>query len=233
MSIPILLIGGLNCSARMYQHQIPVLWRYGPVMVCDHRSADSVEALASAILESAPPRFAIVGHSMGGFIGLEILRRCADRVHSLALLSSSARPSSDQETLIREQRVAIAKAGRTAEIPPLHYAKNVHPSRQSDDQLRAIHRTMTEEVGTLGYLNQQQAIGTRPDARPGLASIKCPTLVLVGDADSITPPEHAEEMAREIPGSRLVVIPECGHLSTLEKPELVNAALQAWCETSR
>lgn len=233
MSMPILLIPGLNCSARVFQYQIPALWRYGPVMVCDHRGHDSVEGLATAILNDAPPRFALAGHSLGGFVAFEILRRCPERVQRVALMGTSAQPTSEPETAVREQRLEIARAGRTTEIPPLHYARNVHPSRQTDDLLRATHRTMTEEVGINGYISQQQAIGSRPDSRADLAKIDCPTLILVGDTDNITPLSHSEEMAREIPGSRLVVIPECGHLLTLEKPEPVNAALQAWCETSR
>ena len=233
MRLPILMIPGLNCSARVFQYQIPALWRYGPVTVCDHRGGDSVEALATSILADAPPRFALVGHSLGGFVAFEILRRCPERVQRVALLGTSAQPTSEPETAVRDERIAIAKAGRTVEIPPLHYARNVHPSRQTDDQLRASHRTMTEENGINGYLSQQQAIGSRPDSRPGLSKIACPTLIVVGDTDYITPPSHSEEMAREIPGSRLVVIPECGHLCTLEKPDAVNAALQAWSETSR
>lgn len=229
-SMPILLIPGLNCSARLFQHQIPMLWKYGPVTVCDHRLSDSVEGLASAILESAPERFALAGLSLGGFVALEILRRSPERVDRVALLATSARPDSAPERQVREQRLEIARAGRYLEIPPLHYARNVHPSRQVDDALRATHRTMTEEVGINGYFSQQQLIGSRPDARAGLRNIQCPTLIVVGDTDMITPPEHAEEMAAEIPNSRLVVIPECGHLCTLERPDAVTAALQTWRE---
>lgn len=230
MSIPTLLIPGLNCSARLFQHQIPMLWRYGPVLIADHRQGDSVEELATNILSAAPSHFALAGMSLGGFIALEIMRRCPERVDRLALISTSARPDSEPERALRESRLEVARSGRYREIPPLHYAKNVHPSRQADDTLRATHRTMTEEVGMAAYFSQQQAIGSRPDARPSLADIGCPTLVLVGDSDFITPRSHSEEMVASIPNSRLVVVPGCGHLALLEQPEAANAALQTWRE---
>lgn len=232
MQLPILLIPGLNCSARLFQSQIPVLWKYGPVMIADHRGHDSVESLCTAILEQAPEKFSVLGFSLGGFVALEMMRRAPERVARLALVSTSARPDTEGERAIREERVAIAKAGRVREIPPLHYAKNVHPSRQSDDLLRATHRMMTEEVGIHGYLSQQALIGSRPDARAGLEEIKCPTVIIVGDADVITPSAHALEMSEAIEGSRLVVVPECGHLCPLERPEEVNTALMAWMERS-
>jgi pimeloyl-ACP methyl ester carboxylesterase len=84
---------------------------------------------------------------------------------------------------------------------------------------------MAEETGAEAFVRQQRALITRPDARPLLASIQCPTLVLVGDGDELTPPVLSEEIAAAIPGARLVIVPDCGHLSTLERPEAVNKAL--------
>ncbi|TCH99422.1 alpha/beta fold hydrolase [Roseococcus sp. SYP-B2431] len=230
MSIPTLLIPGLNCSATLFRHQIPAMWRLGPVMVADHRGADSIAGLADLILAEAPDRFALAGLSMGGFIAFEILRRCPERVTRLALLSTSARAEvpGGPGGKIRAERIRMAREGRFAELPPLHYANNVHPSRQTDDALRATHRGMTEDVGPAGYINQQTANMNRPDSRPTLQAIACPTLVLVGDEDRLAPREHAEEMAAGIRGSRLVVVPVCGHLSTLEQPEAVTAALLEW-----
>ena len=195
-----------------------------------NRVGDNVEELATNILASAPPTFALAGMSLGGFVALEIVRRCPARVDRIALISTSARPDTEPERTVREQRLEIARAGRSRELPPLHFAKNVHPSRQSDDALRATHRTMADEVGIAGYISQQNAIGSRPDARQHLASICCPTLVLVGDSDLITPPSHSEELVAAIPGSRLVVVSDAGHLALLEKPESTNAALQTWRE---
>lgn len=224
-SLPIVLVPGLRCSARLYGPQIPHLWRLGPVVVANHLTGDSIAEIARRILHAAPPRFVLVGLSMGGYIAFEMLRQAADRIARLALLDTSSRPESPEQTERRNQHIALTKAGRYAEITGLQFPLAVHPSRHGDEALRREYERMGEETGPEAFLRHEQAIMTRPDSRPYLASIRCPTLVLVGDSDVLTPPEHAQEMATGIEGARLVVVPECGHLSTLERPEAVTDAL--------
>ena len=113
----------------------------------------------------------------------------------------------------------------------MHFPVVVHRDRQGDEALKRLVRTMAEETGPEAFLRQQQAIIGRPDARPGLAAIACPTLVLVGDGDALTPPALAQEIAGGIRGARLVVIADCGHLSTLERPHAVTQALVEWMES--
>jgi pimeloyl-ACP methyl ester carboxylesterase len=226
--LPIVLVAGLNCSARLYADQIPVLWQFGPVVVADHRRDDSMAAMARRILAAAPPRFALAGLSMGGYIAFEILRQAPERVARLALLDTGARAETPERTEQRKPLIALARSGRFAEIFESQYPTLVHRSRHSDAALMAAVRTMNEETGPEAYLRQQAAIMSRPDSRPGLAAIACPTLVLVGDSDEPTPPELAREMAAAIPGAKLVVVPECGHLSTMERPQAVNKALLEW-----
>ncbi|HET7254242.1 MAG TPA: alpha/beta fold hydrolase [Xanthobacteraceae bacterium] len=226
--MPIVLVPGLNCSARLYAEQIPALWRFGPVQVADHTRDDSMEAIAAAILAHAPPRFALVGLSMGGYIALTMVRQAPARVHKLALLDTSARPETPEQSKRRKPQIALAQGGHFAEVPPLQFPVFVHRNRQHDEALRARVRSMAEETGAEAFLRQQKAIMTRPDMRPLLASITCPTLVLVGDGDELTPPPLSEEIAAGIAGSRLVVIADCGHLSTMERPEAVNRELVEW-----
>jgi pimeloyl-ACP methyl ester carboxylesterase len=226
--LPIVLIAGLNCSARLYAEQIPALWQFGPVIVADHRRDDSMAALARRILAAAPPRFALAGLSMGGYAAFEIMRQAAPRVAKLALLDTGARAETPERTEQRKPLLDMARSGRFAEILDDQYPLLVHRSRHGDAALKATVRAMNEETGAQAYIRQQQAIVSRPDSRPGLAAIACPTLVLVGDEDQPTPPELAHEMAAGIAGSRLVVIPDCGHLSTLEQPQAVTAALVEW-----
>ena len=225
---PIVLVPGLNCSARLYAEQIPPLWRFGPVQVADHTRDDSMEAIAAGILAQAPPRFALLGLSMGGYIALTMERQAPARVHKLALLDTSARPETREQSERRKPQIALAQGGRFAEVPPLQFPVFVHRNRQHDEALRARVRTMAEETGAEAFLRQQKAIMTRPDMRPLLASIACPTLVLVGDGDELTPPPLSEEIAAGIDESRLVVIADCGHLSTMERPEAVNRELVEW-----
>jgi pimeloyl-ACP methyl ester carboxylesterase len=227
-SLPTVLVPGLNCSARLYSDQIPVLWQFGPVTVADHRRDDSMAAIARRVLAAAPPRFALAGLSMGGYIAFEILRQAPDRVAKLALLDTGAGADMPERTAQRKPLIQLAEQGRFAEITDDHFPLLVHRKRQGDAALKAIVRAMNEETGPQAYCRQQQAIIGRPDSRPGLGAISCPTLVLVGDDDQLTPPVLAREMAAGIPGARLVVVPECGHLSTLERPQAVTAALVDW-----
>ena len=124
--------------------------------------------------------------------------------------------------------IALAEGGRFSELPNLLFPVFVHRNRQGDEALRAIVRIMAEETGPQAFVRQQRAIMTRPDCRPQLASIGCPTLVLVGDGDELTPPALSEEIVAGIAGARLVRVPDCGHLSTLERPQAVNQALVQW-----
>jgi pimeloyl-ACP methyl ester carboxylesterase len=224
----IVLVPGLNCSARLYAPQIPELWRFGPVTVADHTRDDTMAAIAKRILDTAPPRFAYVGLSMGGYIAFEIMRQAPERVVKLALLDTSARADVPDITELRGQRIALAESGRFDEVIETTWEPLVHPSVRSGGTLKAIHVAMCRDVGAQAYARQQKACRARIDSRPSLPAIRCPTLVLVGAQDEPTPPNLSEEIAAAIPGARLVKIPECGHLSTIERPAAVNEALVAW-----
>lgn len=229
--LPVVLVPGLLCSARLYAAQIPALWSCGPVMVADHTRDDTMTAIARRVLATAPPRFALVGLSMGGYISFEILRQASTRVAKLALLDTTARADTPEASAARRAQIAQAAAGRLAEVADAQFARMVHPTRREDAGLTEVNRLMAQDVGALGFARQQTAIIGRADSRPLLTDIRCPTLVLVGEADELTPPERAVEMADGIPGARLVTVPQCGHLSTLERPEAVTHALLEWLRT--
>lgn len=146
----------------------------------------------------------------------------------LALLDTGAGAEAPERTAQRKPLMQLAQHGRFAEITDDQFPLLVYRKRHGDAALKATVRAMNEETGPEAYCRQQQAIMGRPDSRPGLAAIACPTLVLVGDDDQLTPPVLAREMAAGIPGARLVVVSECGHLSTLERPQAVNEALVDW-----
>ena len=229
-SLPIVLVPGLNCSARLYGEQIPTLWRFGSVMVADHTRDANIAAIASRILAAAPPSFALVGLSMGGYIAFEIMRQAPQRVAKLALLDTGARPETTEQTARRQVPMAAARAGNLRDVADESFVFFVHPDRHDDVALRDVVRAMAEETGVEAFLRQEQAIMARADSRPGLSAIRCPTLVLVGEQDRGTPPELAHEIADAIVGARLVVVPECGHLSTLERPQAVTKALVEWMQ---
>lgn len=227
-SLPVVLIPGLLDSARLYAAQIPELWRRGPVTVADHTRDDSMGAIARRILGSAPPRFALAGLSMGGYICFEILRQAPTRVAKLALLDTSARPDTPEATAMRRVQMTLASSGRLGEVVETQFERMVHPLHRKDPQLRETNRLMAEDVGPEAFIRQQTAIIGRPDSRPQLAAIDCPTLVLVGEQDELTPLDRAVEMAHGIRGAQLVTVPQCAHLSTLERPREVTRALLDW-----
>src|SRR4051794_32268588 len=227
-SLPILLVPGLNCSPRLYAGQMPALWRFGPVTVADHTRDDTMAAIAGRILAAAPPRFALAGLSMGGYIALEIMRQAADRVARLALLDTGSRADTPEATARRQTNIVRAQAGAFEEVIVSQFPLYVHPARAADAVLKAAYLAMCRDVGADAYVRQQRAIMTRLDQRPLLASIGCPTLVLVGAQDEATPPALSEEMAGAIPGARLVTVADCGHLSTMERPQTVTRELVAW-----
>ena len=226
--LPTVLIPGLLCTPRLYAEQIPALWRLGSVTVADHTRDDSMAGIARRILAQAPPKFALIALSMGGYVAFEVQRQAPDRVAKLALLDTTARPDAPEQTEQRKRQVEMARTGRFDGIAQLLFPRFVSAARHDDRALQALVRTMAEDTGPEAFVRQQTAIMNRPDSRPGLGAIPCPTLVLVGADDTLTPPDRAAEIAAAFPGARQVVVPHCGHLSPLEQPQAVTEALLAF-----
>ena len=225
-----MLIPGLLGSARMYAAQIPQLWRAGPVMIADHTRDDSMGAIARSILGTAPPRFALAGLSMGGYIAFEILRQAPERIAKVAFLDTSARADTPEQTAMRRAQMTLASQGRLAEVVEQQFPRLVHQDHRADPALRQVFTLMAEDVGAAAFIRQQTATLGRSDSRSTLGSIRCPTLVLVGEDDELTPPERAGEIAAAIHGARLVTVPQSGHMSTLEQPDAVARTLLQWLQ---
>ena len=225
---PTILIPGLACTAEMFAAQTAALWPYGPVTVASTLQGATIAEMAAAILAEAPPRFAVGGISMGGYIGLEIVRQAPDRVLKLGLLDTSARADTPEQIEARRGLVDRVRNGELETVLSEIAPKLLHPDHRGDQALIDAQVRMGLAVGAEGFMRQEIAISRRIDSRPHLAAITVPTMVLVGDRDPLTPPERAEEIAQGIAGARLVVIPDCGHASTMEQPEAVSRALVEW-----
>jgi pimeloyl-ACP methyl ester carboxylesterase len=223
-----LLIPGLVCTAELFAPQIPVLWPHGPITVASTLEGHTIAEMAAAILRDAPPRFALAGLSMGGYVALDILRQAPERVVKLALLDTAARPDTPEQSTQRRALMVRVQAGELEAVLRQIAPNLLHPDHRADSRLIEVQVRMGLTVDAAGFVRQQTAIIGRIDSRPHLADIRVPTLVLVGDKDALTPPDRSEEMAAAIPGARLVVVLKCGHASTLEQPETVNAALVEW-----
>ncbi|MCA0318491.1 MAG: alpha/beta hydrolase [Proteobacteria bacterium] len=224
----LVLVPGLNCTADLFAPQVEALSDIAGVTIADHASDDTVEEIATRLLAAAPPRFALAGLSMGGYVALEVMRQAPQRVQKLALLDTRASADMPEDAEIRMAAIKMAQTGRFDDIHGVLWPRLVHLKRVGDKELEAVVRGMADQTGPARFIRQQKAVIARPNFEPGLKAIHCPTLVLVGDQDAITPPFMSEDMAEAIPGARLTVVADCGHLSTLERPEAVNAALVEW-----
>ena len=230
----LILVPGLMCDAAVWAHQVHALGGTAQVTVPDHGLADSIGAMAARILERAPDRFALAGHSMGGRVALEIVRRAPARVAALALLDTHYRglPEGGAGRLETEGRRALVelahRAGMRAVGERWLKIPMVHPSRLADATLTGEILAMIERRTPEQFEAQVRALITRPDAASVLGAIRCHTLVLCGAQDAWARPEGHREMAALIPGSTLVSIPVCGHMAPLERPAEVSAALAAW-----
>jgi pimeloyl-ACP methyl ester carboxylesterase len=230
MAETLVLIPGLACTSRLYEAQIAALSGERTIVVADHAQDDSIHGIAARLLREAPERFSLAGLSMGGYVALEVMRQAPGRVERLALLDTSARPDTPEASRDRERLIALAEAGRLKDITSSLWPRLVHPDRQSNLALREIVDGMMQDTGAEAYVRQQRAIMGRTDSRPLLPGIEIPTLVLAGEGDLITPPAIAREMAETIEWASLVIVPESGHLSSLEQPERVTQALRLWLE---
>ena len=229
MTEPLVLVPGLNCTPALYAPQWPALAPGRTILVAEHSRDDTITAIAARLLAAAPPRFALCGLSMGGYIAFEVMRQAPERVTRLALLDTSAKGATPETNAPREQMIELAEKGAFDNVVTLLWQKLVAPARLTDEPLRLMAKQMAEETGPQGFARQQRAIMTRPDSRPSLGAIAVPTLVLVGEEDQITPPAEAREMAEGIgANARLVTVPACGHLSTLDAPERVTRELLDW-----
>jgi pimeloyl-ACP methyl ester carboxylesterase len=234
MKQPLVLLPGLLCDAALWEPQLSDLADVADFFVADLTEHETMQDMAASVLRDSPwKEFALAGLSMGGYVAQEIVQQAPQRVKRLALLDTRSRAELPEETERRRALMQLAQSGRnftpvTNRMLPLM----LHESRVKDAPLVKIIREMAERTGIEAYIRQQNAIIARPDYRSMLPSIACPTLVLCGRQDKLTPPHNSEEMAAAIPGAKLVVVEECGHMSTLERPGVVNRAMRAWLQTA-
>ena len=226
--VPLLLLPGLLCDGELFAAQVSGLSGVADVRVADLATRDTMAGLAAAALAHAPwPRFALGGLSMGGYVAYEILRQAPGRVLGLALMDTSARPDTPEGSENRRRLMALAERDFPAVTETL-LPKLMTPAHAADARLASIVRDMADRVGATAFARQQLAIIGRPDSRPILEQIACPSIVIAGRDDALMPPGIHEEQAAGIRGADLVLVGECGHLSSIEQPERVSAALAGW-----
>jgi pimeloyl-ACP methyl ester carboxylesterase len=227
-STHLILVPGLGCTADLFAEQIAALCEGVEISVADHTRHDTINEIARAILASAPNRFALCGLSMGGYIVFEIMRQAPGRIEHLALLDTTALSDTQEQKQRRLKQIAMAQSGEFDSVREALWPLFVHPERKNDLVLKRAVFKMLDDTGPEIFIRQEKAIMSRLDSRPLLGAIHCPTLVLVGNEDVLTPVSAARTIADGIAGSKLHIVPGCGHLSTMEQPDAVTETLCAW-----
>jgi pimeloyl-ACP methyl ester carboxylesterase len=231
---PLLLVPGLLCSPRLFAPQVAALHDVAEIVVPDWRTAppsifDSWDSTARWVLDRMPAdTFALAGLSLGGMIAVEIMQIAAERVTRLALLDTGMRSQTPIEQAIRRARIRLADEDRFELVLGLQMARFLPAYRLADKALVDEVTAMCIETGVEIYKRQEELAAVRVDRRPDLPKIKCPTIVVCGRDDAATPLFMSEEIAAAIAGSELVIIEECGHLITMERPDETNAILRKW-----
>jgi pimeloyl-ACP methyl ester carboxylesterase len=225
----LVLVPGLLCTADLWRDQIAALSDIADITVGDHTQDDNMPAIAERILANAPARFALAGLSMGGYIVLEMMRQAPERITHLAIMDSRAVADTPEDRQKRLDFIKLVEQGSAFKgvtrslLPTL-----IHESRLNDEALVARIFKMAEDIGKEAFLRQERALLDRPVLTDMLRTISCPTMVLSGADDKLIPPKIQREMAVEIPTAQYVEIPNCGHLPTMEEPELTNEYMRHW-----
>jgi pimeloyl-ACP methyl ester carboxylesterase len=224
----LVFVPGLLCDAALWAHQIAHMEDIAVCQVGDTRSDDTIAGMAETILRGAPPRFALAGLSMGGYVCFEIMRQAPERVVRLALLDTAAPADTEERKQLRRDLMRLAEIGEFKGVAPRLLPQFIHPDRLQDGTLTDAVMEMTQRIGKDAFLRQQNAIMGRVDSRPYLHQIRVATLVLCGRQDALTPVERHVEIADAIPRARLAIVEDSGHLTTMERPQAVTALLRDW-----
>jgi pimeloyl-ACP methyl ester carboxylesterase len=232
----LVLLPGLLCDARVWQDQIRMLADIAECRSIEWSMEDSLPAMAETALRQAPAEFFVAGHSMGGRVALEIYAKAPQRLRGIALLNTGyqalAPETAEQESKGRHALLQVARTQGMSAMARQWLPPMIHPSRTKDNALVETIVSMFARKTPDTLAAQIRALLDRPDRTALLAQIHCPALVLTGQEDGWSPPARHAEIAAQIPNSKLVVVPACGHMSPLEQPEPVSQALREWLSTA-
>ena len=223
---PLVLVPGLGSDEAVWRGVIERLADIAACIVAETRLDDGIAAIAAWVLASAPPRFALAAISMGGYVALEIMRQAPERVTRLALFDTSARPDTPEQSTGRE--AAIAALDKAPLEVLVRHSLPTLVAADATDAVKDAVVAMSVRVGREAYARQQRANIARLDSRPTLAAVAVPTIIVVGEHDTLTPRSLAEELQAGIPGARLAVVAGAAHLPPIERPEESAGLLREW-----
>lgn len=224
----LLILPGLLEDADAFQPWAIGLADVASLVVADLTRSNTIAGLAKDALAQAPDgKFLLAGHSMGGYVALELMRQAPDRVEALALLNTHARPDTPEATENRRRLIALAEREFDA-VPAALMPKLMTAEHLKDPVLTGIIGSMALATGKEGFRRQEEAIIGRIDSRPHLKDIRCRTMVVAARHDQLMPLEILKELADGIPGARLEIVEDSGHMASIEQPERVLALIRAW-----
>ena len=227
----LVLIPGMMCDAELWEHQVHALADVADIHIADTMQDNSIAAMAERIWQTTPAGACVCGLSMGGIVALEMWRQQPARIGGLALLNTLARADTPERAQLRRNMMALVAPGAGVfGISQTLAASFLHANNMQNMALAGRIVAMVTRVGPQVFLQQNQALLARQDLRDCIADIECPTLLVGGEMDTLTPPEMQQEIHQNLARSRLYILPDCGHLSTFEQPGMVSAYMRAWLE---
>jgi pimeloyl-ACP methyl ester carboxylesterase len=228
MNDPLVLIPGLMADARLFLPQMVRLGADRAMLVVLPTRGETVEQMSETILPALPPKFALLGHGLGGDIALDLIRRVPDRVTRVILMATDPLPEPPASAAAREMRIVAARSGRLGQA----MREEIPPAALADTEWRAeilaLVQDMALGLGEGAFLRQSRALQRRPDQQKTMRRVKLPALVIAGAADTLVPMRRSEFTAGLMPFGKLQVIAYAGHLASLEQPEAVSEALAAF-----
>lgn len=225
----LVLIPGLACDERLWAAQLPALpAAFDTRVSLTHMRCGTLPAMASALLREHAGPLILCGASMGGMIAMEAARQAPERIAGLALLGTNAQPEQPETFELRRAAIELFERGDVRDVIEPNIVFAFHPAQAADDALVQRYLDIVLGAGAVQLIRQNRALMERPDARVHLPALRCPVLVMCGDTDRLTPPACSRDIAARVPQAELVWVPDCGHMLTMEKPEIVNAVLNGW-----
>jgi pimeloyl-ACP methyl ester carboxylesterase len=231
--LSVILLPGLACDDELFQHQAQALVALGARVHIStaHGRRATLPEMATTLLAEHPGQHVLVGASMGGMVAMEMQRQAPARVQALGLLGTTARPDTPELIALRTQACELFGAGRMDEVLRANVLFAFHPTKALAPGLVQRYLAMIGRAGPEQLIAQNRAVMARIDSRPQLAAVRCPVLVVCGEADQLTTPEHAREMASLMPHAWLEMVPGAGHMLTMEQPERVSTVLVKWLQS--
>lgn len=228
MNEPLVLIPGLMADARLFLPQMVALGAARQMQVCLPARGETVEQMSEAMVLGLPERFALLGHGLGGDVALDLVRRVPDRVTRIILMATDPLAEPPATAAAREARMVAARAGRLAQAMREEIPEGALADTPWRTDVLALVADMALGLGEGVFLRQSKALQRRPDMQKTMRKVRLPALVLAGAADTLVPLRRQEFTAQLMPYGALQVIPEAGHLASLEQPEAVSAAVEAF-----